>query len=125
MLGNSENSESFRWKFLQYIGHGLLNWTVFLTLFFLLQVDNKEKFSEYCHITNFKQSDCMCAIIIKDFNIVLNNNDMDIGLSSNEQFLMDFYECSLEEFPRPVVQLPRWIKWNEKWKRNFELLNGI
>lgn len=49
----------------------------------------------------------MCAIIIKDFNIVLNNNDMDIGLSSNEQFLMDFYECSLEEFPRPVVQLPR------------------
>lgn len=49
---------------------------------------------------------CECAIITRDLNIPLNM-DEDPPLTANEQILSDFYECTIEEYPRPIIQLPR------------------
>jgi hypothetical protein len=63
-------------------------------------VDSSEKLGEYCGLGS--RIECPCAIITKD-----EERKRDPLLSPTEQELTDFYECTLEEFPRPIVELPR------------------
>jgi ribosomal protein L7Ae-like RNA K-turn-binding protein len=66
----------------------------------VIQVDSSEKLGEYCGLGS--RIECPCAIITKD-----EERKRDPLLSPTEQELTDFYECTLEEFPRPIVELPR------------------
>ncbi|XP_063904966.1 uncharacterized protein LOC135124035 [Zophobas morio] len=68
----------------------------------VIQVDSSEKLAEYCGLGS--KVDCPCAIIVKDVNV---EGKPEPPLSPSEQELADFYECTLEEFPRPIVELPR------------------
>ena len=65
-------------------------------------MDSSEKLAEYCGLGS--KGDCPCAIIVKDVNV---EGKPEPPLSPSEQELADFYECTLEEFPRPIVELPR------------------
>jgi len=81
----------------------------------VIQVDSSERLAEFCGIspTKGKPAECFCAIITRDPN---NDPDEDPPLSPSEQTLTDFYECTLEEYPRPVVHLPPLATWiNEEW----------
>lgn len=71
-----------------------------------MQVDSSEKLAEFCGITSSTKSSehCLCAIVTIDPE---TSHTRDPPLSPTEQKLADFYECTLEEFPRPVIQLPR------------------
>lgn len=73
----------------------------------VIQVDSSERLAEFCGIPQAKgrPTECSCAIITRDPNNSLNP-DEDPPLSPSEQTLTDFYECTLEEYPRPVVHLP-------------------
>ncbi|CAG9813023.1 unnamed protein product [Phaedon cochleariae] len=72
----------------------------------VIQVDSSEKLSEYCGLENTRN--CSCAIIIKDLNMPLTpEEEIPVSpLSATEQILADFYECTLAEFPTPVIELP-------------------
>lgn len=77
-------------------------------IFIFHQVDSSEKLASYCG-TSTKVKDtahCNCAIIIRDVTLPITDDVYGIPMSDSEQFLTDFYECTLEEFPRPVIQLP-------------------
>lgn len=76
-----------------------------IELIYSLQVDSGKKLAELCGLKK-QMIACECAIITRDVTIPLNV-DEDPPLSENEQILTDFYECTIEEFPRPVIQLPR------------------
>ncbi|KAL1501676.1 hypothetical protein ABEB36_006963 [Hypothenemus hampei] len=74
----------------------------------VIQVDSSEKLAYYCGTsTKIKDttSHCNCAIITRDVSLPVTEIDV-IPMSDHEQFLTDFYECSLEMYPRPVIQLP-------------------
>ncbi|KAF2880354.1 hypothetical protein ILUMI_25817 [Ignelater luminosus] len=73
----------------------------------VIQVDSSERLAEFCGIPQMKgrSAECFCAIITRDPNNVLDP-DEDPPLSPSEQTLADFYECTLEEYPRPIVHLP-------------------
>nr|CAH7721250.1 unnamed protein product [Callosobruchus chinensis] len=68
----------------------------------VIQVDSSEKLAEYC---GFPAKSCNCAIILRDDNEPVTP-DEDPPMSPTERILADFYECTLQEFPRPVIQLP-------------------
>ncbi|KAJ8955897.1 hypothetical protein NQ318_005445, partial [Aromia moschata] len=70
----------------------------------VIQVDSSEKLARYCELASNKGG-CNCAIITRDFSLP-STPDEEIPLSPTEQVLADFYECTLEEFPRPVIELP-------------------
>ncbi|RZC33464.1 uncharacterized protein BDFB_007828 [Asbolus verrucosus] len=75
----------------------------------VIQVDSSEKLAQYCGLAadrKDKPAECPCAIITKDLDVAIEA-DQDPPLSPSEQELADFYECTLEEFPRPIVELPR------------------
>lgn len=79
-----------------------------LTRNLIFQVDSSEKLASYCG-TSTKVKDtahCNCAIVTRDVTLPITDDVYDIPMSQSEQFLTDFYECTLEEFPRPVIQLP-------------------
>lgn len=73
----------------------------------VIQVDSSERLADLCGLSERKgrSSECFCAIITTDANNELNPNE-DPPLSPSEQKLADFYECTLEEYPRPVIHLP-------------------
>lgn len=74
------------------------------SLFF--QVDSSKRLAELCGISSEKGSaNCMCAIVTRGQDGPLVT-DEDPPLSAAERQLTEFYECTLEEFPRPVIQLP-------------------
>ncbi|KAJ8965428.1 hypothetical protein NQ317_004046 [Molorchus minor] len=70
----------------------------------VIQVDSSDKLSRFCGLADSKKG-CNCAIIKRDISLPPTPED-DIPLSPTEQVLADFYECTLEEFPRPVIELP-------------------
>lgn len=70
----------------------------------VIQVDSAEKLATFCGMP--EPQDFVCAIISRDMTIPCNL-DEDLPLSPGEQKLTDFYECTLEEYPRPIIQLPR------------------
>ncbi|KAK4885436.1 hypothetical protein RN001_001707 [Aquatica leii] len=74
----------------------------------VIQVDSGERLAELCGISESKGrgAECFCAIITRDSNTNDLTPDEDPPLSPSEQKLADFYECTLEEYPRPVVHLP-------------------
>lgn len=77
--------------------------------FFLLQVNNSKRLAELCGLTSDQKSTpchCLCAIVTRGGQSKATMVDEDPPLSPQEQKLRDFYECTLEEFPRPVIQLP-------------------
>ncbi|EFA06001.1 uncharacterized protein Gadd45 [Tribolium castaneum] len=65
----------------------------------VIQVDSSEKLAQYCGLGS--RVGCPCAVITKDMEA-----QQDPPLSPSEQELTDFYECTIEEFPRPVLELP-------------------
>lgn len=74
----------------------------------VIQVDSSEKLANYCGVsTKIKDTSqhCNCAIVTRDNTLPLTEDDM-FPMSENEQVLTDFYECTLEEFPRPIIELP-------------------
>lgn len=73
----------------------------------VLQVDCGEKLAAFCGLGNKDKQDayCNCAIIIRDDTLPLLEDEV-IPMSKNEHLLADFYECTLEEFPRPIIELP-------------------
>lgn len=73
----------------------------------VLQVDSSEKLANYCGASSKIKdtSHCNCAIVTRDNTLPMTDEDI-LPMSENEQFLTDFYECTLEEFPRPVIELP-------------------
>lgn len=73
----------------------------------VIQVDSCERLAEFCGISDGKgrTAECFCAIITRDSTNTLDP-DEDPPLSPSEQTLADFYECTLEEYPRPIIQLP-------------------
>lgn len=75
----------------------------------MLQVDSCERLAELCGIIaeSGKPAECFCAIVTSDPSILPNT---DPPLSPSEQTLTDFYECTLTEFPRPVVRLTQ-VTW--------------
>lgn len=68
----------------------------------LLQVDSSEKLADYCES---KCSNCNCAIVLRDTSLP-STPEEEMPMSPTEQILADFYECTLEEFPQPVIELP-------------------
>lgn len=83
-----------------------------IIFFLLFQVDSSERLAGLCGMTpgNGRPAECFCAIITRDPNASPNE---DPPLSPSEQTLTDFYECTLEEFPRPVVRLAP-VSWTSK-----------
>ncbi|XP_050297336.1 uncharacterized protein LOC126736821 [Anthonomus grandis grandis] len=72
----------------------------------VIQVDSSDKLAKFCGLSTKKDNNsCNCAIITRDVTLPISGEDV-IPLTENEQFLTDFYECTLEEFPRPVIELP-------------------
>ncbi|XP_066157419.1 growth arrest and DNA damage-inducible protein GADD45 alpha [Euwallacea fornicatus] len=73
----------------------------------VIQVDSSERLANYCGMTTKIKdtSHCNCAIITRDISLPITDDDL-IPMSVTEQYLADFYECTLEEFPRPIIQLP-------------------
>ncbi|XP_023024962.1 growth arrest and DNA damage-inducible 45 [Leptinotarsa decemlineata] len=72
----------------------------------VIQVDSSEKLDSYCgEQTKGSISGCNCVLITKDPSMPVTPEE-DIPMSPTEQILADFYECTLEEFPRPVIELP-------------------
>lgn len=73
----------------------------------VITVDSSKRLGELCGLNaKSKEGDtCACAIITRDPNIPWDENG-DPPLSPGEKTLHDFYECTMEEFPRPVVELP-------------------
>lgn len=73
----------------------------------VIQVDSSEKLANYCGSSSKIKdtSHCNCAIVTRDNTLPLTEDDM-LPMSDNEQYLADFYECTLEEFPRPIIELP-------------------
>ncbi|XP_030745688.1 uncharacterized protein LOC115874615 [Sitophilus oryzae] len=73
----------------------------------LLQVDSSEKLASFCGGSQKtkQNSYCNCAVITRDNSLAIPENDI-MPMTDNEHLLADFYECTLEEFPRPVVELP-------------------
>ncbi|KAK9873587.1 hypothetical protein WA026_023143 [Henosepilachna vigintioctopunctata] len=77
----------------------------------VIQVDSDQKLAELCGSEKRKsKTKCLCAIITKCPESPGETSDESCSttgsLSPTEQILTDFYECTLEEFPRPVVKLP-------------------
>ncbi|CAH1111246.1 unnamed protein product [Psylliodes chrysocephalus] len=70
----------------------------------VIQVDSSDKLSEYCGVQNTK-SGCSCAVVTKDLSLPPTPED-EFPMSPTEQILADFYEFTLEEYPRPVIPLP-------------------
>ncbi|XP_018564458.1 growth arrest and DNA damage-inducible protein GADD45 alpha [Anoplophora glabripennis] len=70
----------------------------------VIQVNSSEKLADYCGVSS--KTGCNCAIIVKDPAASPTTPDDEIPLSPTEKILADFYECTLEEFPRPVIELP-------------------
>lgn len=78
-------------------------------LFF--QVNSGKRLAELCGIPRDKKkttaADCRCVVVTSGCEgDVLPAEDP--PLTDDERQLTDFYECTLEEFPRPVIQLPIW-----------------
>ncbi|XP_060524086.1 growth arrest and DNA damage-inducible protein GADD45 alpha [Cylas formicarius] len=73
----------------------------------VLEVDSSQKLATYCGVAkkSIDSGQCNCAIIVRDERIQLSENDS-IPMSPTEQTLADFYECTIEESPRPVIELP-------------------
>lgn len=73
----------------------------------VIMVDSGKRLADLCGITSNPKEDatCACAIVTRDPNIPWDENS-DPPLSPGEKTLQDFYECTIEEFPRPVVELP-------------------
>ncbi|XP_017786139.1 PREDICTED: growth arrest and DNA damage-inducible protein GADD45 beta [Nicrophorus vespilloides] len=69
----------------------------------VIKVDSSEKLAEMCGISG--QKGCPCVLITRDLTIPWDTN-YDPPLTNDEQILADFYECTLEEYPTPVVQMP-------------------
>lgn len=78
----------------------------------VIQVNSSEKLAKFCGLKDkSNKGDFICAIVLTKDDNDSNDSNMDYcsnssELTANEQILTDFYECSLEEFPRPVVELP-------------------
>ncbi|CAG9760267.1 unnamed protein product [Ceutorhynchus assimilis] len=70
----------------------------------VIQVDSSEKLASFCGKAK-DNCHCNCAIITRDITLPIPKDDS-MPMTDNEQFLTDFYECTLEEFPRPVIELP-------------------
>ncbi|KRT84615.1 ribosomal protein [Oryctes borbonicus] len=73
----------------------------------VITVDSSQRLATLCGITSKAKEggSCACAVVTRDPNIPWDENG-DPPLSPGEKTLQDFYECTIEEFPRPVVQLP-------------------
>lgn len=72
----------------------------------VIHVDNGDKLAEFCGVQKSRPNEYMCVIVSRDMSMTISD-DEDLPLSPNEQKLTEFYECTLEENPRPVVILPR------------------
>ncbi|KAL3288543.1 hypothetical protein HHI36_002982 [Cryptolaemus montrouzieri] len=77
----------------------------------VIQVDSGQKLAELCGFSERKhQSKCLCAIVTKCpemADIVSDDSTSSMSsLSPTEQILTTFYECTIEEFPRPIIVLP-------------------
>lgn len=91
----------------------------------LFQVNNSNRLAELCGIPRDKKIsslECRCAIVISGLEKEVLAAE-DPPLTPDEQQLTDFYECTLEEFPRPVIQLPIWTKFR-KWGWGFSPSDG-
>lgn len=76
----------------------------------VIKVDSSEKLAELCGTTSDGGGGvgCQCAIITRDLTIPWNEDDnYSPPMNDVEQSLADFYEATLEEYPSPVVKLPR------------------
>lgn len=84
----------------------------------VITVDSGKRLAELCGISsNTKDgATCACAVITRDQNIPWDENG-DPPLSPGEKTLSDFYECTIEEFPRPVIALPVWT--SASWTSQF------
>ncbi|KAG5896428.1 hypothetical protein JTB14_022507 [Gonioctena quinquepunctata] len=72
----------------------------------VIQVDSGEKLNDFCGVSQKESfSGCNCVLITKDPSMPVTPEE-EFPMSPTEQILADFYECTLEEFPRPVIQLP-------------------
>ncbi|XP_022915755.1 growth arrest and DNA damage-inducible protein GADD45 alpha [Onthophagus taurus] len=67
----------------------------------VIRVDSSKRLGELCE----ENSACSCAIVTRDPNIPWDENS-DPPVSPEEKTLQDFYEYTLEQFPRPVIELP-------------------
>lgn len=101
--------------------------TLFWTKCLLLQVDSGQKLVELCGTaqTNIK-TNFPCVIITKyrDSSDTSSDDSSSSTLSPIEQTLTDFYECTIQEFPRPIIELPGWdvpISKKDKQGSNFGL----
>ncbi|KAJ8925666.1 hypothetical protein NQ315_009511 [Exocentrus adspersus] len=70
----------------------------------VIQVNNSEKLAGYCGVS--QKAGCNCAVITRCSPPTPDSPEVEIPLSPSEQILSDFYECTLEEFPQPVIELP-------------------
>ncbi|XP_044747288.1 uncharacterized protein LOC123308615 [Coccinella septempunctata] len=75
----------------------------------VIEVDSGQKLVELCGTskTNIK-SNFPCVIITKyrDRSDGSSDDSSSSTLSPIEQTLTDFYECTIQEFPRPIIELP-------------------
>lgn len=72
----------------------------------VIQVDNSEKLAAYCGISKSTyQTGCICAIVTRDRSLPSTPED-EFPMSPPEQMLTNFYERSLEQSSRPVIELP-------------------
>lgn len=74
----------------------------------VIKVDCREKLAELCGLAAYSKTrsiECHCVVITRNLTIPWDNNSYD--LTKDEQLLADFYECTIEENPSPIVQLPR------------------
>lgn len=77
----------------------------------MFQVNSSKRLAELCGIPRDKKTssfECRCVIVTSGVEKEVLTAE-DPPLTPEEQQLTDFYECTLEEFPRPVIQLPIWI----------------
>lgn len=73
----------------------------------MLQVDSSKKLAYYCGVSTKDQKECNCAIIIRktDMASPLSEDKMP-QMTKSEQSLSDFYELTLDTFPKPIIELP-------------------
>ncbi|CAG9834600.1 unnamed protein product [Diabrotica balteata] len=72
----------------------------------VIQVDSSEKLADYCGETySENQTNCTCAIVTRDFSLPSTPED-EIPMSPTEKMLADFYDFTLEQSTRPIIELP-------------------
>lgn len=68
----------------------------------VIQVDSSEKLAEACGMARTRKKSLPCAVVTK----FPQTPDGESPCSPTEQILKDFYKCTLEEHPRPIIELP-------------------